>query len=133
MAEHDGTAGVRLDAGRGHLHFVRGVPAALPDGAVLRFALDGALHQGTVTIPPSDVVWCDPEARCADFVSEVPRPDAPVLDVAPRAEAILLADEAPPDRAMLAARLALAWEEIDRLDDPAPLSQPRPDRGTSRA
>jgi hypothetical protein len=108
-------AGVRISDGR-HV-FVRGMPADAPLGALVRFAYDGQTLQGSVSIPPSLLVWCDPSVPCGRFLSLDPPPSPAAVAPAPPPRVLLLAAESAPSASTLGDMLALAHEERHRLDD----------------
>ena len=110
-----GVAGVRL-SNRRQL-FVEGVPPDLPSGAVIRLLLEDQEVIGTVSIPPDLVVWRDPDARCATFVSVQQLPEPPLAIAAAPPAALFLAEHSAPDDVTLSAMLNLARAESDRLDD----------------
>jgi hypothetical protein len=112
-AEH-GIAGFRLEDRR--QVFAEGVPSDLPIGAVVRLQLDGAEVIGTVSIPPSLVIWRDPGARCAAFVALERLPAAPEPATANPPLALFRAESSSPDEATLSAMLRLARQELHRLD-----------------
>jgi len=115
LSAEDGIAGV-LNA-KGNQVFVAGVPRDLPAGAVIRLRVSNGEIEGTVSIPPSLVLWRDPTASCADFVALVSLPAPPAPTIVEPPAAVFLAREDAPDEATLAAMLSLAQQERGRLDD----------------
>ncbi len=109
-----GIAGVRLADGR--QVFVEGVPQGLVLGDQMRIVLDGEERIGLVTIAPPQVIWRDPAARCAVYVRREQTPEAPAVSSAPPMDGLFLAEHAAPDASTLAAMLALAGAETERLD-----------------
>jgi hypothetical protein len=107
-------AGVRLSDGR--QVFVEGAPPDLATGAQVRFALDGVEMTGLVSIPPPQIIWRDPAARCARFYCLERMPDPPAVSSATPVEELFLAERDAPDPSILAAMLALALEASARLD-----------------
>ncbi len=110
-----GVAGVRLPDRR--QIFVEGAPPDLPEGATVHVLWDGVELVGAVSIAPALIVWRDPEARCGTFVRVESLPPTAELPSAELPLAVLLAEDGAPTQAALAAMLALAREEMDRLDD----------------
>ncbi|HVA92644.1 MAG TPA: hypothetical protein VNL71_22720 [Chloroflexota bacterium] len=111
-----GIAGARLADGR--QVFVADAPPDLAPGARVALWWDDREQHGTVSIPPRLVMWRDPEAVVGRFLGLL---DPPIGHAAQWEEsdqplALFLADGGPePDE--LAAMLALARAETDRLDD----------------
>jgi hypothetical protein len=114
QAESQVIAGIRLPGGE--LVFVEDAPQTLEIGDVVRCSRDGELLVGSVSIPTRFIVWRDPEARCAVFLS-VEQISPPRLVLEPRqpmARLASLEDNAGgfSDKEML----DLAWQDIERLD-----------------
>jgi hypothetical protein len=125
--------GVRIAGGR--QLFVRDVPPDTPAGAVVRFEYQGDALRGTVSIPPSLLMWCDPSVECGRLLAL--EPPVSVAAAAPPARepvALLVAEEGAPDAATMADMLGLAYAEQHRLDDEGtyrPRHRPEPDMAQS--
>ena len=108
-------AGVRLADGR--QMFVEHVPDDLVAGTTIHLHLDGQELEGRVSIPPSLIAWRDPGARCAAFGGVVALPPSVRVDPGALPETLYLSEQDAPDEMTLAAMLALARDDLHRLDD----------------
>ena len=110
-----GVAGVRLADGR--QVFVDGAPLDLEHGARVAVRSADQEREGTVSVTPRLIVWCDPDAALGTFLRIISSAPSNPQPAAKPPLALFLADEDAPDAARLNEMLNLAREELPRLDD----------------
>ncbi len=109
------TAGVRLTDGR--QVFIDGAPEDLEQGTPVALRWAEQAYEGTVSIPPRLIVWCDPEAPLGAFLHRIAAASATAPTETEPPLALFLADEGAPDQACFDQMLGLARAELHRLDD----------------
>ncbi|HXT36478.1 MAG TPA: hypothetical protein VN837_12960 [Chloroflexota bacterium] len=110
-----GIAGARLADGR--QVFVADAPLDLEAGTPVALWWNGQEQSGVVSIPPSLLVWRDPEAPVGRLLAVVASP-APELAQAPEPPlALFEAEGGAPGPQVLLEMLSLARAETEWLDD----------------
>ena len=108
-------AGVLLANGR--QVFVSGVSSDLGEGTRVAVRYEEREHEGTVSVAPRLIIWCDPEAPLGAFLRIVAAPPPrPAIETAPPLVQFP-ADQDAPEPSRLAELLHLARVETHRLND----------------